>query len=113
MSADHAVDRAVGGSRTRLYAHQLVARLTLRTDEVFGTTFVHALNAPLDPIRLFYMQDACKTHASQAADLIEGSSGACWPDISAVAPIVMRPWIDCDAGSLAVARVAQCPFLQK
>ena len=41
--------------------------------------------------------------------LIEGSSGACWPDISAVAPIVCAP------GSIAMpaacpSRVAQCPL---
>jgi len=33
----------------------------LRTGEVFGT-LVHALNASLDPIRLFYMQDACNSN---------------------------------------------------
>ena len=41
MPADLAVDRTVGGSRPWLYAHQLVVRLTLRTDEVFGTMFGH------------------------------------------------------------------------
>jgi hypothetical protein len=35
------VNRTVSGSRTWLYAHQLVARLTLWTGEVFETTFGH------------------------------------------------------------------------
>src|SRR5262249_31753647 len=46
MPADLAVDRTVGGSRTWLCAHQLVARLTLRTDEFFGTTFGHDTAPP-------------------------------------------------------------------
>ena len=41
MPADHAVDRTVGGSRTWLYAHQLVLRFALRTGEIFEITFAH------------------------------------------------------------------------
>jgi hypothetical protein len=48
VSTDFAVKWTVGGSRTWPYAHQLVARPTLRTGEVFGTTFGHDTAHPLD-----------------------------------------------------------------
>ena len=71
MPADLAVDRTVGGSRTWLCAHQLVARLTLRTDEVFGITFghdtappTHSRRCPSNP----QVNDTCMTIVFDSLD---------------------------------------------
>ena len=72
MPADRAVDRTVGGSRTWLYAHQLVARLTLRTDEVFEITFGHD-TAPPGPTHAIaqatlMLNDTCMTVVFDSLD---------------------------------------------